>query len=482
MTKLEKKLRESLRRLGIVEHRHAKSQPSLPSIVVAVSGGADSTALLDALARLHNQDGWLMNLIAAHLNHQLRGAESDEDEQFIRELAERLGLPLFVERIAIADQAQAARRNLEATARQFRYEFLRDVGARNHADYAFTAHTQDDQAETILMRLLRGTGAEGLHGVHEVRPLAENIKLVRPLLAVTRAEVIAHCEHHGLPFRSDSSNLSMDFMRNRVRHELLPLLRTFNPQIDTVLTRTSELLAEDDTYLHEVADDQLASLGTGAALPIPRLVEQPPAIRRRILRLWLKAQRGDLRRINYSHIKAIEELMAPDKSGHRMKLPDGGIVLREYDKLRLLGLDQTVSLNMTDAVPLVAGTLQSFGAFTFKLLRHLSRKQAEQILVRDRSVGIPVLLRESKELDGMLLRVRKPGDAYLAMGHSRRTKLKTLMIRHKIPVSQRATYPVLVTKEGEIVWVPGLPVAQRFSTGAEDAECALALVEELGMV
>ncbi|HKC86778.1 MAG TPA: tRNA lysidine(34) synthetase TilS, partial [Blastocatellia bacterium] len=184
MTKLEKKLRAALRRLEV---------GAQDSIVAAVSGGADSIALLDALARFQLSVGRPGSIIVAHLNHQLRGEESDEDEAFVRDLANRLNLPVFTERIAVADRAREEKQNLEAMARRLRYEFLLRVAEARGAKIVFTAHTLDDQAETILMRLIRGSGAEGLRGVHQVVALSDDVKLIRPMLGITRAEVIAHC-------------------------------------------------------------------------------------------------------------------------------------------------------------------------------------------------------------------------------------------------------------------------------------------------
>src|SRR5262245_56285065 len=184
MTKLEKKLRAALRRFGI---------GAMDSIIAAVSGGADSAALLDALARIQRSEGRPGSIIVAHLNHQLRGEESDEDEAFVRNLAERLKFQVFTERIAVAERAKREKRNLEAVARSLRYEFLLKVAEACGANFVFTAHTLDDQAETILMRLIRGSGAEGLRGIHQIVTLSDRVKLIRPMLEITRAEVIEHC-------------------------------------------------------------------------------------------------------------------------------------------------------------------------------------------------------------------------------------------------------------------------------------------------
>ena len=180
MPKLEKKLRARLRQLGIPKH-----EPML----VAVSGGADSTALLDALARWKQSE----HLLAAHLNHQLRGAESDADETFVREITRQLNLPVFTARENVAACAAREKKNLEATARRLRYDFLQRTAVQCQARVIVTAHTRDDQVETILMRLLRGTSAAGLCGIHTQIELPPALRLVRPMLEITRAEVLEHC-------------------------------------------------------------------------------------------------------------------------------------------------------------------------------------------------------------------------------------------------------------------------------------------------
>jgi len=332
LTNLERKLKAALRRFGV---------DGAPALVLAVSGGADSVSLLDALARLGKRGKLPATIFAAHLNHQLRGEESDEDEAFVRRLAAQLGLECFVERAAVAEAAKSEKRNLEATARQARYEFLARAAHRCGARHVLTAHTQDDQAETILMRLLRGSGAEGLRGIHAVRQLSESATLIRPLLAVTRAEVIEHCGRHHLSFRTDSSNYLPDFTRNRVRQELLPLLRSFNPRADEALSRTAELLADDQDVMHEFAVGALALAERGAGLDAKQLRDQAPAIRRRVLRLWLKEERGGLQRIGAVHLKAIERLLLSGRGGRVIELPGGWRVLLKANCLTIIPVPET---------------------------------------------------------------------------------------------------------------------------------------------
>ncbi len=228
--------------------------------VVAVSGGADSVALLHALCL----NSPARPLTVAHLNHQLRGIESDADAEFVSEL--RPEWPHRIESIDIAKLAAESGRNLEAVAREVRYAFLTRVATEVGASWVATAHTLDDQAETILHRLLRGTGLRGLRGIARERELAPGILLVRPMLVITRTEVIAFLESHGLPWREDATNRDLAFTRNRIRHELLPLMRTFNPAVTDVLGR----LAEQSGEVFEVVETETKRLLEASELPRAR--------------------------------------------------------------------------------------------------------------------------------------------------------------------------------------------------------------------
>jgi tRNA(Ile)-lysidine synthase len=220
-------------------------------IVVAVSGGADSVALLRALAEITPPGG----LVVAHLNHQLRGWDSDADAAFVAGLLP--DLPHFVERVDVA--AAADGNNIEATARQVRYDFLAAVARRTGAAWIATGHTRDDQAETVLHRLIRGTGLRGLRGIAAVRELEPGIRLIRPLLTVSRADVIAYLHTIDQTWREDVSNADTAFTRNRIRHELLPLLRSFNPAIEDALARTAMQANEVFEDIEDAAAELLRS-------------------------------------------------------------------------------------------------------------------------------------------------------------------------------------------------------------------------------
>jgi tRNA(Ile)-lysidine synthase len=214
-------------------------------IVVAVSGGSDSLALLHAL---HGET----QVTAAHLNHQLRGPESDADEAFVAAFCQQHAIPFHVQKLPVAVKAAEAGENLESAARRLRYDWLLQVARQVRANHVATGHTLNDQAETVLFNLLRGTGLRGLRGIAATRDLATGIKVIRPLLTVTRQDVLEYLAGHGLQAREDSSNLDLRYTRNRIRHQLLPLLREqFNPAVDQCLARLAEQAAE-------MLDDQQA--------------------------------------------------------------------------------------------------------------------------------------------------------------------------------------------------------------------------------
>jgi tRNA(Ile)-lysidine synthase len=242
--------------------------PSDGGLVIAVSGGADSVALARAAALARSAGG--SRLVLAHLNHRLRGDESDADEAFVTDLAKQLpGVELCHARLDVAAEAQQAGANLEATARELRYGWLEKTARERNLGRVATAHTADDQAETVLHRLLRGTGLQGLRGIAACRPLTPDVELVRPFLAITRAEVLAFLQSLGQPFRDDSSNRDLRYTRNRIRHQLLPLLASqYNPGIATILGR---LAAQADEAFR---DEEAAAAALLAATELPRAGRQ----------------------------------------------------------------------------------------------------------------------------------------------------------------------------------------------------------------
>ncbi|HEX7312390.1 MAG TPA: tRNA lysidine(34) synthetase TilS [Pyrinomonadaceae bacterium] len=305
-------------------------------VLVAVSGGADSTALLLALEELKRVGLLGVDLTAAHLDHGLRGESAAGDARWVERLAHELGFECVVGRAAVAERARETRDNLEQTARRARYEFLAHAARECGARAVLAAHTLDDQAETVLLRLLRGSGAEGLGGMAPERTLEEGgeVYLRRPLLAwARRAETEGYCRERGVEVRKDPMNDDEEFARVRARRKLLPLLSTFNPRAAEALARTAALLREESAALDGLAaalleEARAKETADASTLKVEALANAAPALRRRALRLWLARERGDLRRLSSANLLGVERLLEGERGGRVAELPGGARVER----------------------------------------------------------------------------------------------------------------------------------------------------------
>lgn len=319
-------------------------------ILIAVSGGADSVSLTLALHKLRELKKLKPEFVIAHFNHDLRGAESEKDAEFVKNLAEKLDFRFIGGKPGTKLQNQKG--NLEQIARIARYDFLLRTAIEINAPFVLTAHTLNDQAETFLLNLLRGSGIEGLSAMKSRRNLesgvwsleledvlASNekstihnpqseIELVRPLLNwAKREDTESFCVENNVEFRQDAMNNDLKFARVRIRKELIPLLQTFNPKIIETLAKTADLLKDDAESLG------IESLKTTEYLSINDLKELSKPMRLRYLRIWLKHHRGDLRRIESNHLEAIEKLILSTKSGRIVELPNNEKVIKNQGKL-----------------------------------------------------------------------------------------------------------------------------------------------------
>jgi tRNA(Ile)-lysidine synthase len=297
---------------------------SKKSGIIAVSGGPDSVALLRLLLEL-NQSGKIGDLIVAHLNHQLRGEESDADEQFVQNLATAFALPFCQRQVNVAELASQRGDNLENTARQIRYDWLAEIAGAYGAAWVATGHTADDQAETLLHRLLRGTGLQGLGGIPPRRELIPGIDAVRPLLTTSRNEVLGYLQDIDQSFCTDSSNIDRGYTRNRIRHELLPILASdYNPEIVSVLCRLAEQAREVQTLLTTQAGQLLkeAELPRAGRLLIfarKRLAEAPKHLVRELFRLVWSRESWPAGAMTFDDWDRLASLAREDKT---LDLPD----------------------------------------------------------------------------------------------------------------------------------------------------------------
>jgi len=304
----------------ITEWRRIELPLSDASIVVAISGGADSVGLLLAINELQKLAKLDIRIVAAHFNHQLRGSESFADEEFVRELCSERNIEL-----AVGRSTSKYLSNIEQNARVERYEFLQKTASNVDALAVLTAHTVNDQAETFLLNLIRGSGINGLSGMAPIRDLNDDTKLVRPLLGwARRSDTEAYCHELGAKYRSDTMNEDESFTRVRIRKVLLPLLQDFNPKIVDRLAETARLLRDEIGAVPETWTEDLK---------VADLKLLSDAEMNKLLRAWLAAIRGDLRQIELKHIDGIRRLVNSRKSGKTVELPGGSVVVKEDGKL-----------------------------------------------------------------------------------------------------------------------------------------------------
>lgn len=435
-------------------------------ILVAVSGGPDSVALLALLAAL--APSWNLSIWAIHFNHGLRGDESDEDAQFVADLCRQLEIRLICERIALKHRSPAAsgprkRLSLQEAAREARYEALLRVGASLGVDKIALGHTADDQAETLVMWMLRGAGAAGLSGIP---PLREST-FIRPLLTITRRDILAYLQEQGLQFRVDSSNAKPLYLRNRIRHELLPVLKQFNPAVIEVLKRQAEILREEDLYLEQVVAEQVARLvredDENGELVMDRgnLLALPIALQRRIIRALVR-RAGKLRNgPRFEAITAILEKVIGGRSGAALTIHNV-LVRRDYSVIRFRSSRRDAHSSVWETsiidLPLPVPSIQPW-PLTRQLIR-VRLSDADHIQALTRSENTAMLDAERLTMD-LRVRVWKPGDSFQPLGMSGRKKLQDYFADIKLSRDERRRVPLVVAPEG-IVWVGGHRIDHRF--------------------
>jgi tRNA(Ile)-lysidine synthase len=407
------------------------------TVVAGLSGGADSVALLDVLSALAPLRGF--TVVAAHLDHGLRAA-SAADAAFCAELCARLGVELETARADVKARARRDKGGTEEAARGERYAFLREVKERRGATVIAVAHTLDDQAETFLLRLLRGAGSAGLSAM---RPLAGDV--IRPMLEATRQDVIAHLQARGLEWREDETNADPSFLRNRARHELLPYLeRRFNPRVRQALARAASVLADEAGVLAEEGSSlvECAGRADGDAIVLDRaaLSSVSRAVARAAIRSALE-RTGGLRGVALTHVDRILALATAAKpSGKRLPLPGGREAVVEFAEMRI-GPWRAPAPAFAIEVP-VPGRVDLPG-------RGLAI-EAQAAKGPAASNGVTAVVAAP---DGPLtVRTRRPGDRVRAKG--RDMSLKKFLLERRVPADERAGLPLLAAGS-RVLWVPG---------------------------
>lgn len=472
---------------------------------VAVSGGADSVALALLLRSLQSELGATFFIV--HFNHKLRGPDSDADEQFVRELAERLGWDFVAGSEDVAARAKEFGWNLEDAGRRLRYGFFAQAAAEQRANRIAVAHTADDQAETLIAQILRGTGPTGLAGIYAVAG-----RVIRPMLEIRRQELRGFLNELGENWREDASNEDETRLRARVRRRLVPVLeQSFQPAVVDHLGRLAELAREDEQFWRLLVDERFAAL----ARTSPRGVEietsallQPfaphsesrasqqesasaveeksqLALTKRLIRRILEEVRGERLGFTSRHVEDVFALAAHSASGHRIELPAGITVRKSFGLLSFA--------RSSDVAESKCSPKSSCGEASFSHPIQLQGEGFATVEIPEighrlslKVIDWPTPARDTilQAIDcgslcaPIIVRNWRPGDAYRPHGRLRTHKLKELFRVKRVPVSERPAWPVL-TSAGSVVWARGFPVAEEFAAGIGTHRSVVVIEEPL---
>ncbi len=420
------------------------------TVLVGVSGGPDSVALLHCLVAL--SDTWSLRLAVAHLNHQLRGETADQEAAFVERLASKLDIPCEIGSRDAASYSSEHRLSVQEAGRKLRYGFYDEVAARFSAQKIALGHQANDNAESVLIHLLRGTGPRGLAGIPPVR----DGRIIRPLIESTRQQILGFLKQGGFVCVWDHSNLDTKYLRNQIRHELLPALeKEYNPNVVSALNRLASIVRDEEDFFRQQAESTFQDLVLGKRpdrlhLSVPGMAGLHPAMLRRVIRHAVLSTKGTLKRLAHSHVEAVVRLVRGFGPSGRLDLPHGIRIVRD-------GKELILCLDPVDDAPGFEYDISGTGT---TLVRDIDSHLRLSVLGAD-EVSDPkecpagTALFDLKEVDFPLkLRTFKHGDRFRPLGMSGSQKLKAFFINNKISRSKRRRIPLLLSG-GRIIWVAG---------------------------
>jgi len=438
-------------------------------VIAAVSGGPDSVALLKILSMIADQ--YDISLVVAHLNHGLRKEESDREEDFVRMVGQNMGIEFISRKVDIAGLRKQGKSE-EELCRELRYDFLKQAASDYRATKIALGHHLHDQAETVLMNFLRGSGSEGLRGMLPVR---EGM-IIRPLLQITRKEILAFLEKERLSFMMDSSNAQDLYLRNRIRHHLMPLLKdAFNHRVEENLARTADIMRLNDDYMEGEIEGLLDRWGVfrhdpEKKMPVPEFLKLHEALQYRLIKTLLawtsKAGKG----VGYRHVKAAVDLAKGRRGSGCLDLPGGVLLRREYDLLifcqkenfKASGIYVVSAPDSSERqqffypvnVPGRVEVKEAGMNITFQIVDKMPLSflpgEEDRIAYMDYEAMCPPLA----------IRNINPGDRIQPLGMTGTKKIKSLLIDEKVPRRQRHCLPILVDRQS-VLWIAGLRMSQR---------------------
>ena len=434
-------------------------------IVVGVSGGPDSVCLLHLLKTI--SEHFTIRFHIAHLNHQLRGQESTADARFVEDLGTEWRIPVSVESVSVLDLAKQKKISVQVAAREARYLFFERVAEKTQSRWVALGHTADDQAETFLLRLLRGAGGLGLSSIPPLRKITgiggPGSHIIRPLLSVRRDEVLDYLRTRSIPYREDPSNLKPLYRRNRLRQEVVPLLTShYNPRLVETLCRSAELLREEQEFLIAQSTEVLSKLQmdsppSGIALNLPGYLSLHRALQRVVLREAILRVRGDLVGITYRHLEDALELIISRRTGKCLNMPRQTCLRLLYDRFWIYppqAEDQVASERLEDL------TLSIPGEIDVPPLGFLVRVSLQEGYFSSDPRHCAAF-DYAKIHSPFSIRARREGDYFFPSGRAGKKKLQDFFVDQKIPRHERDRIPLLTASEG-ILWVMGWRLDGRF--------------------
>jgi tRNA(Ile)-lysidine synthase len=425
-------------------------------VVLGFSGGADSVALLHVLREL--QEPLQFQLFAAHVNHGLRGQAALDDAKFAEDICKSWGISFFLKEVDIRALAKEKQQSEEEAGRVVRYGFFKEIMDRIKGNKIATAHHKNDQAETILHNIIRGTGMQGLTGIKPFR----NGVIIRPFLDVARQEIEDYLEKQQIPFRTDATNADSIYTRNRIRNQLLPdLAQNYNPDIVDSLARMGDILREEDNFLisycKNLYEEMVSYAPKQVELDLRKFNNCHPAVKRRLVRLAVEDIRGDLDGVGHSHVEAVIRLAECSQTGSRTIIPAGSLNKRRI--AALIGYSYLVFRVENGEEPITdfEKVLPVPGKLTLEEL-DLSITS----LIWDKSKGFSfspwcIYIDKDKLKGSLSLRLRRDGDRFKPLGMEGSKKLKDYFIDNKVPRDKRSRIPLLVDREN-IIWVVGYQI------------------------
>ena len=417
------------------------------TVIVGVSGGSDSVCLLSLLKELRDLK---LKLIVAHINHCLRGKESERDAEFVGRLADKNGLEFELLVKDAAEFALKSGNSLELSGRIIRYDFFNQLSKKYHADSVATAHTLDDQVETVVMRFIRGSGVKGLAGI----PYIREPNIIRPLLDISKSEIRKFLTDNKIKWVEDSSNLGEEFLRNRIRNKLIPELMELNPNLESVISRSAEIFSQNESYINQETTKAFKGIYTGELRNFKKLHNY---IKYTLIREAIGRINENLLNIDFDHAHYALELLNSDKVSGEINLPGDIIITKSYDNFAVT--------HKSKINPKYSYWVNSFGEHEREHLSFTVNKEKVTKLDLGKNIA---LISPKKFMFPVEIRNFRPGDRFVPFGMRGEKKLKDFFIDEKVPRYLRKLYPLFIIN-GEIAWVGGLRMSEKFKVHGKTA-------------